>query len=418
MNDQTSPESRPHPYRWIVLGVWLFTSVSGFMVMSVVGILLPAISLDLSLSPSQQGMLGSAAFWGNVLLAIPLSWLTSRFSPKLLTTVTLALGALALFVQGWAPVFAVLLLGRLMFGLMVIARQPARSLLTQQWFPPREFVMANSVGNALFGLVVGGGLIATPFILANLGDSWRGTLHAFGAYFILLTILWAVFGRERATTHAPRSRTSLAPHILKSVLSYRDLWVQGFGFVGPTLVWSAFLSFFPTLMLGSYEIPLQWSGGILALGILMGGISGLVVGYVDMHTGKGRVIMQSLAALMLATYVGMVLIPSIPLLLLLSFVNGIAWGFWPVLFTVPFHLPNIRPREVAIAVSFTLMMTSLGTALGPLSAGFLQEALGDLRMTLLILSFAPLSLAVAASILRLERLPSSEESIEAAQPGD
>jgi MFS family permease len=143
-----------------------------------------------------------------------------------------------------------------------------------------------------------------------------------------------------------------------------------------------------------------------------------VVGYIDMNTGKGRVIMQSMSALMLATYIGMVLTTSIPLLFLLSFGNGIAWGFWPVLFTVPFHLPNIRPREVAIAVSFTLMMTSLGTALGPLSAGFLQEALGDLRMTLLILSFAPLSLAIAASILRLEKLPSSEMGIEAAQPGN
>jgi MFS family permease len=120
----------------------------------------------------------------------------------------------------------------------------------------------------------------------------------------------------------------------------------------------------------------------------------------------------------LVSYIGMVLTFSIPVLLFLSFMNGIAWGFWPVLFTVPFHLPNIRPREVAIAVSFTLMMTSLGTALGPLSAGFLQEALGDLRMTLLILSFAPLSLAVAASILRLEKLPSSQGGIEAAQPGD
>jgi hypothetical protein len=36
----------------------------------------------------------------------------------------------------------------------------------------------------------------------------------------------------------------------------------------------------------------------------------------------------------------------------------------------------------------------------------------------LILSFAPLSLAIAASILRLEKLPSSEMGIEAAQPGD
>ena len=41
----------------------------------------------------------------------------------------------------------------------------------------------------------------------------------------------------------------------------------------------------------------------------------------------------------------------IPLLLVLSFINGIAWGFWPILFTVPFHLPGIRPRELSVAVA-------------------------------------------------------------------
>ena len=387
------------------------------MVMSTVGILLPAISLELGLSPGQQGMLGSAAFWGNVILAIPLSWLTSRFNPKLLTTVTLALGTLFLFVQGWAPVFPVLLLGRLAFGLMVIARQPARSLLTQQWFPPKEFVMVNSVGNALFGVVVGGGLVATPFILAFLGESWRGTLYTFGGYFVVLTVLWAVLGRERATTGGPTQHASLEPNIIRSALSHRDLWIQGIGFVGPTLVWSAFLSFFPTLMLNNHGVPLHWSAGVLALGVLMGGASGLVFGYLAMNSDKGRLILQSMAILMVATYVGMVLTNSVPLLFLLSLVNGIAWGFWPILYTVPFHLPNIRPREVAVAVSFTLMMTSLGTALGPLLAGFMQEALGDLRITLFMLSFAPLSLAFAGSILRLERQPSSEGSVEAGQPG-
>ena len=55
------------------MGVWLFSSVSSFMVLNTLGILLPAISADLDLSPSQQGLLGSASFWGNIALAIPLS---------------------------------------------------------------------------------------------------------------------------------------------------------------------------------------------------------------------------------------------------------------------------------------------------------------------------------------------------------
>ena len=79
-------------YRWVVMGIWLTASVSGFMIMSTIGILLPAISEELQLSPFEQGMLGSAAYWGNFALAIPMGWWTSRFAPKALTTVTIGVG--------------------------------------------------------------------------------------------------------------------------------------------------------------------------------------------------------------------------------------------------------------------------------------------------------------------------------------
>ena len=143
-------------YRWVVMGMWSFCSVSAFMVVATLGILLPAISSELSLSPGQQGLLASSAFWGNFALAIPMSWWTSRYGPKTLTSVTLALATGLLFFQAWASSFLVLLAGRLAFGIVVIAGQPARAILTQQWFRPREFVLVNSMSNALFGLVVGG----------------------------------------------------------------------------------------------------------------------------------------------------------------------------------------------------------------------------------------------------------------------
>ena len=188
--------------------------------------------------------------------------------------------------------------------------------------------------------------------------------------------------------------------VLRGGLSYRDLWVGGIGFVGATLAWAAFLSFFPTLMLNTYGVPLGWSGGILALGILMGGLSGLGLGYLAMTRNWGRGILLAGGFLMTATYLGMTATSSIPLLLVLSFINGIAWGFWPILFTVPFHLPGIRPRELSVAVAFTMMATSIGTALGPLLTGFLQTGLGDLRQALLLVSLAPLSLLVAGWLLR------------------
>ena len=166
--------------------MWLFSSVSSFMVLNTLGILLPAISVELDLSPSQQGLLGSASHWGNIALAIPLSWATSRISPKLLTTSALILATFCLFLQAWAPVFIVLLIGRLLFGIANIAQQPARALLTRQWFPPKEVIIVNGLSNVFFGLVVGGGLVMAPMILNMVGGDWRTTLRIFGFYFAAL----------------------------------------------------------------------------------------------------------------------------------------------------------------------------------------------------------------------------------------
>ena len=416
---QDSSEGSPEQvvaYRWVVMGIWLTASVSGFMIMSTIGILLPAISAELSLSPFQQGMLGSAAYWGNMALAIPMGWWTSRFAPKILTTITMILGTLSLVAQAVSPVFAVLILGRVAFGISVVARQPARAFLTQQWFPARQVVLVNSISNAMFGLVVGGGVAASPFILMALGDSWRSTLFSFVGLFAVMTILWMIFGRERVTSEYRQRLASQDASVLKGTLRYRDLWIGGLGFVGATTAWSGFLSFYPTLMLETHQMPLFWSGGILALGIFMGGICGLGFGWVVMVSDRGRTILLTTGATMAATFMAMTLTGSIPILLVLTFVNGIAWGFWPVLYSVPFHLPGIRPREVAVGLAFIQMSSSAGITLGPLATGLLQQATDDLGLSLAIVSFASLTLCMAGLVMKhglSGRVPSPEPAASA-----
>lgn len=387
-------------YRWTVISVWLFSSVSSFMVLNTLGILLPAISADLDLSPSQQGLLGSASHWGNIALAIPLSWATSRLSPKWLTAATLTMATGCLFLQSFAPVFFVLLVGRLLFGITNIAQMPARALLTRQWFPPKEVILVNGLSNVLFGLVVGGGLVAAPVILDLTDGDWRMTLRIFGLYFAGITTLWVILGRERTNEADQNVAVSQGLDVVKRALGHRDLWIGGLGFVGSTLSFGAFLAFYPTLMLEDFEISLRLTGAILALGVVVGGVGGIAIAWAASTSGREGLYLQILGTLMIGTNVGMVLTGSVPALFILSFFNGVAWAFFPILITVPFHLPGIRPRELAVAFTFTMMMTSVGTSMGPLITGFLQEALDDLKMALLLISFASITLVIAGVTLR------------------
>ncbi len=403
-----APEHHPQQtlsnYRWVVISVWLVAGTAAFMVMSTLGILLPAISMpdEFGLSPSRQGLLGSSAFWGAFGLGIPLSWWASRFAPKGLTTLTLIGAVLCLLLQGWAPTFAFLLAGRLMFGLAILARDASRALLIHQWFPQREIILVNSVSNALYGLIVGGGLLATPFILSAVGNNWRMVFHIFAGLFGVLTASWMWLGKERVPH---REFTKLGPwatSVSLRALTYKDLWLAGFGFMGSTLAMAAFLSFLPTFLLDTYEISLEWSGAVLSVTTFVGGVAGIGIGYLAMVTNWRNPMLQALGIVMAGSFVGMTLTGSIPLLMFLSFLNGIAWGFWPLLGSVPFQLPGIKPREMAVGLAVMTSGTAMGVVLGPLIAGFIQEA-ADLKPALVIVSFAGLSVSIAGLFLRVGR---------------
>ena len=395
-------------YRWVLICLYLMSNVSAQMVINTLGILLPSITEGLGLSPSQQGLLGSAPFWSTIALAIPIAWVGSRLSPKWLTAATLLGCGLCLFLQSWSPVFGVLLLGRLLFGIFTIGQQPARAILTRQWFQAKEVVMVNGLSNVFFGIVVGGGLALSPVILILLGDDWRGTLGIFGFYYLGLLAVWVVMGRDRPTEETSgRGSQPLLP-LLRSALSYRDLWLCGGGFAGATMAFSAFLSFYPTFMLQEYDLSLRISGIALALDVVLGGIGGLAIGYYAATWRKEGLFLQVLGILMVCSFLGMIVSGSLVLIFVMAIINGVAWTFFPILITVPFNLRGIQPRQLAVAFSFTMMLITVGQALGPLFIGFLEEATGNLLLAMLIASFTPLSLVVAGTTLSFgrERTPS------------
>ena len=390
-------------YRWVLICLYLMSNVSAQMVINTLGILLPSISESLDLSPSEQGLLGSAPFWSTIALAIPIAWMGSRLSPKWLTAITLLGCALCLFLQGWAPVFALLLIGRLLFGIFTIAQQPARAILTRQWFQAREVVMVNGLSNVFFGLVVGGGLALSPVILILLGDDWRGTLRIFGYYYVGLTALWILVGRDRVTEEFTSFESQPLLPLLRSALTHRDLWICGAGFCGATMAFSSYVAFYPTLMLQEYEITLRTSGLALALNVVIGGVGGLAAGYYAATWRKEGLFLQVLGLVMVGSFLGMILTGSVSMIYLMSIINGVTWTFFPILITVPFNLRGIQPRQLAVAFSFVMMLISTGQALGPLFIGFLEEATGNLLLAMFIASFTPLSLVIAGTTLSFGR---------------
>ena len=313
---------------------------------------------------------------------------------------------LVMFVNALAPGFAVLIILRIAFGLTILFRELARAILTQQWFPRHEIVLVSSMSNLLFGIVVSGGLVATPVILDAVDNDWRGVFRVFGVAFGALTLLWIALGRDGPRRDRDRQSSGIKDlALIKTALNHRDLWIAGMGFFGFMLSYSAFFSFFPTLMEDAHDISVQRSGIVMAISIFAGGFAGVGFGYIALDFDRGKSIMRVLGLIVVGTYVGMTLTGSMPVLVTLSFLNGIGAGFFPILITVPFLLPGIRPREVAVASSVIMMMMAAGGVLGPMLAGFIGEGTGSLKTGLIVCSLSSVSLTVAAFTLKLRSVP-------------
>ena len=144
--------------------------------------------------------------------------------------------------------------------------------------------------------------------------------------------------------------------------------MAGLGFLGTTLACGAFIAFYPTLMLHKYHFPLTFSGMVLAMNWFAQGISCFAIGRIATDWQRRSKILSLFGFLMPCTYIVMVLTDVLPLLLIASVINGIAWGFFPILLTVSFNLRRIRTREVPIGHAFMFTAFSLGLAAGQLKA--------------------------------------------------
>ena len=362
------------------------------------GILLPSMRAELGFSPVAGGWLGAAPQFGNFLLAIPSAWILSRFSPKTLTSVSLLIGSGFILFQGWAPAFAFLLLGRFLYGITAVAREPARSLLIKQWMRPNEIVVANATIQVLFG--IGAGLfILIPIVLALLDNSWRNTLYLLGGLSLIITLVWLILGRERITPEYVAAMRSQGSSPLNSIFKYKVLWLVGPGVLGIGVSFSAFYTFWPSFMLDINGVSLTKSATIYAISGVVGGLGGLGLSILVSKKGRKRLVLWLSGVLMAFSFAGMLYTDSYAYLVLIAAVNGISFTAIPIIMTIPFELSGIRPREVAVATGFIRTNLVAGTIIGPILAGSLHEVYGDLQLALTVTSLCALTLTAVASLL-------------------
>ena len=338
----------------------------------------------------------------NLFFAIPLNTLLSRFKPwRMIAFFSLGVGVFGLM-QGWSPTLAVLLIGRVVAGMCFTSQMASRALLIQQWTPKHRLAFTNGVWFGGVDLGMGIAYFITPLILVWLGG-WRGTFYFWGGVALLMAVVWVLFGKERETAEYSRDIESQEKTPLTVILKYPEIWILGMGMIGAMLGSTGFQLFWPTLAEEKLGLSTTVIGVTLGLQAMSAAPTAFLVNAIPTLVRKQPLGLGLGGVSATAVFLALLYVDSPPLVMLLGLAEGVSRAYFPVLMIMVFQMPNIKPREVGVGLAFIETCIRIGSAIGALVIGFVEEATGDLRLAIIITSFSPLILIVSAVLLHARR---------------
>lgn len=389
-------------YGWVVIGAFLAIDATIMGITFSLGLMLPLMIKDLDMSLGQASWLGTVNWEVSAILSIPAAFWLSRYSPKALITMSCLGEAPLLLAQGLAPDYWVLLVCRIAYMAIGLARFAARPTMIQQWFPNEKVPLVNGVLTVGMGLAGGTVVFFMGDIMAAL-DGWRNTFYLFSAITAVLMMAWMILGRENPASGVREQPQE--PGALRAILRNKTLWLLGIGVTGDMLCFGAMETLWPTYATGKGFISLEQASfceGLSYYGFTVGSILG---GLLTMRLGRRKPVLWLSGLMLPLVTAGVLYSRSFPVLAFLWFLWGLAELYYPVIMTIPYELPGIKPQGVVLATAFVVTVFTAGSGLGPLLAGHVAGAIG-LEKALLITCFFPL-LLFAAGLLILETGPRS-----------
>lgn len=397
-NSMEPPRGKRWNYGWVVIGAFLVLDSAVWGITFSLGLMLPLMSEDLGMSLRQSGWLGSANWMVPAILAIPVASWFSRYSPKKLITVATFFSVPLLFAQGAAPSYWVLLVSRIAFLTILLARFPARPLLIQQWFPLEKVTMVNSV------LTVGMGAAGATAIffmgdLMEALDGWRNVFYLFGFIQAFIFFIWVSLGRENPATASEVKGEAWGLSSIKPLLKSKTLWLLGIGVAGDMLCFGAMETLWPKYAIGEGIISLDkasYAVGLSFYGFMVGCLLG---GLISQKIGRRKPLLWAPGIFLPFLTLGILFSHSFTMIALFWALWGLSEMYFPIIMTIPYELPGIKPQQVAVATAFVLAVFTAGASLGPIMAAHIADAFGSLKLALAITCIFPFLIVIAGLLI-------------------
>ena len=381
------------PYRRYALGLLLAVNLLNYIDRQVLFAVFPLIKIDLQLSDTALGLLGSAFMLSYLLLAPLFGWLGDRWSRVKLASGGLVIWSLATALAGFAPGYRTLLAARATVGVGEASFGTVSPGLIADFFPKERrgqilswFYVAIPVGSAL-GYLLGG------VLGQNYG--WHAAFLIVGVPGLLLAIPIAFLrtpprGGDDA---APATTNQEASAGYAALFKNRSFVCNTLAMAAMTFAIGGLAQWIPSFLNRSHAVNVAWGNTLFGATTVLAGILGTLVGgwlgdRWQEKNGKGYLLISGWGFLLGAPFAAWaILAPGLATCLGAIFVAE----FFLFLNTGPLNtvILNVTPpavRAMAFAVNI-FFIHALGDAFSPSILGWLSDQWG-LRSALLITPFA------------------------------
>ncbi|MEH6470359.1 MAG: MFS transporter [Halopseudomonas sp.] len=397
----------PFHYGWIMVATGVLTLFACLGVgRFALGMLLPAMGVQLELSYGEMGFISTGNFIGYLIAVLICGRLNSLLGARRLIFFGLLAIGLSLLLVSQADHFIVVLLLYLITGIGTgVANIPIMGLVAH-WFAPKYRGRAAGTmiaGNGL-GILFSGSLV--PYLNVVGGDDgWRMSWLVFGGLIVLISVACIVLIRNNPEElglkpigaeddqHADQQAPLLEPsqQDRRKMLTHLGSLYFLFGFT-----YSIYLTFIVTTLVQEYDYSESVAGqfwmGIGFLCIFSGPLFGTLSDRLGRRLGLALVFaLQTLAYLLAAANFG-----SIGLFLSMLLFGLVAFSIPPIIAATLGDY--MGPYQVATSFGYVTFFFSIGQIIGPTLAGTLAEASGSFSGSYL-LSASLTALAVGLALM-------------------
>jgi ACS family D-galactonate transporter-like MFS transporter len=291
-----SAAERRTSVRWVpILALVAVGTAINYLDRTVLGIAAPYLSKDLSLTPTQMGLVFSAFSWSYAALQIPGGIFLDRFGTRLTYFISISLWSCFTGLMGVVKSLGMLIATRIGVGVFEAPCFPANSRILATWFPQHERARANSVYSV--GMNFGLGFLSVPLFWITRQFGWRGLFFIVGGFGVLFSIVWwFLYHDPGESTTANRAELAYIeaggggeyrgqPLVFQwrhigELLKHRQVIGASIGQFGGNSTLVFFLTWFPTYLVTARGMTFLKAGMMVSLpyiaaavGVVLGGLA-------------------------------------------------------------------------------------------------------------------------------------------------